>query len=115
MGERWKNIEPGAWKPEKEDDSIEGVLVNKVPEDKATRLSARYYIETKTGMFFVWGCTVLDNRMQYVKVGQEVRITYKGQSKNQRNQTLNLYEVAVAEKETSPEEQNIAVDAEVIE
>lgn len=114
MGEKWKNIEPGAWKPEKEDDRIEGILVNKVPEDKVTGLSARYYIETKSGMFFVWGCTVLDSRMQYVKIGQEVRITYKGQTRNQRNQTVNLYEVAVAEKNADTQEQKMDIDMEDI-
>jgi len=57
---------------------------------------------------------VLDDRMQYVKVGQEVRITYKGQTKNQRNQAVNLYEIAVAE-ENSDKEEDVDVAIEDIE
>ena len=50
MGKKWKTIEPGVWKPEKEGDSIEGVLVNKVPKDETAGFSARYYIENKGGI-----------------------------------------------------------------
>ncbi len=69
--DQWKPIEPRVWKPEQENDRIIGVLVNKEPKDEQTGMSARYYIENEKGMFFVWGSTVLDDRMQYVKVGQE--------------------------------------------
>jgi len=55
MGE-WKTIEPGVWKPEEKGDNIIGVLVNKEPKDEQTGLSARYYLDTPEGMFFVWGC-----------------------------------------------------------
>ena len=95
--EKWKNIEPGMWKPEKEGDNIIGILVNKEPKDEDSGLSARYYLENQEGMFFVWGCAVLDDRMQYVKAGQKVRITYEGKTTNKRNQKVNLYRVDVAE------------------
>jgi len=29
-------------------------------------------------MFLVWGSAVIDDRMQYVKIGQKVRITFEG-------------------------------------
>ena len=67
--EKWKNIEPGMWKPEKQGDNIIGILVNKEPKDEDAGISARYYLENQEGMFFVWGCAVLDDRMQYVKPG----------------------------------------------
>ena len=94
----WKTIEPGVWKPEEEGDHIIGVLVNKEPKDEQAGVSARYYLENKEGMSFVWGCAVLDNRMQYVKVGDMVRITYEGKTKNKRNQDVNLFKVEVADK-----------------
>jgi len=100
MGE-WKSIEPGVWKPVKENDNIIGILVNKEPKDEQSGLSARYYLETEKGMFFVWGCAVLDDRMQYVKVGSKIRITYEGETTNKRNQKVNLYRVEVAEKQKS--------------
>ena len=100
--EKWKSIEPGVWKPEKEGDNIIGVLVNKEPKDENGGLSARYYLENKEGTFFVWGSAVIDDRMQYVKVGQKIRITYGGKTKNKKNQDMNLFEVQVSEG-TEPE------------
>ena len=100
--DKWTTIEPSVWKPEKEGDNIIGILVNKELKDEQSGLSARYYLETKDGMSFVWGCAVLDDRMQYVKVGAKVRITYEGVTKNKRNQKVNLYKAEVAEK-TEPE------------
>lgn len=96
--DKWKTIEPGVWKPEKKEDHIIGVLVNKEPKDEISGLSARYYLENIEGMFFVWGCAVLDDRMQYVKVGDKIRITYEGATTNKRNQKVNLYRVDIAEK-----------------
>ena len=95
--ERWKTVEPGVWKPQKEGDHIMGILVNKEPKDDTSGLSARYYLENDQGMFFVWGCAVLDGRMQYVKIGDKIKITYQGETTNKRNQKVNLYKVDVAE------------------
>jgi hypothetical protein len=95
--DEWKTIEPGVWKPEQKGDHIIGVLVNKTPKDEQSGLSARYYIENENGTFFLWGSAVIDDRMQYVKVGQKVRITFEGKTKNKRNQDVNLYTVEVAD------------------
>ena len=95
--EEWKTIEPGVWKPEVKGDAITGVLVNKEAKDESSGVSARYFIENQEGTFFVWGSTVLDNRMQYVKTGRKIRITYEGKTKNKRGQDVNLYKVEVAD------------------
>lgn len=115
MGRKWKTIEPGVWKPQEEEDSIEGVLVNKVARDENNNLSAKYYIDNKEGMFLVWGSAILEDRMQYVKVGELVRITYHGQDTNKKGQKINLYKVEVAEAEDAsgkdkPEEEPVAVE-----
>ena len=99
--DEWKTIEPGVWKPEQEGDHIIGVLLNKAPKDEQSGLSARYYIENPEGTFFVWGSAVIDDRMQYVKVGQKVRITFKGKTKNKRNQDVNLYTVEVSDTQAA--------------
>ena len=96
--DKWKTIEPGIWKPEKEGENIIGVLVSKEPRDENTGFSARYYLDTKDGMFLVWGTAVIDDRMQYVKVGDRIRITYEGKTKNKRNQDVNLFRLEVSEK-----------------
>ena len=100
--DEWKTIEPGIWKPEKEGENIIGVLVNKEPKDEQGGFSAKYYLDDGKGTWLVWGCAVIDDRMQYVKVGQKVRITFEGKTKNKRNQDVNLFKVEVAEiKESS--------------
>ena len=99
-------IEPGVWKPE-EGDSITGVLVNKVPKEE--NMSARYVVENKNGLFTVWGSAVLDDRMQYVTIGQLVRITFEGKGKNAKGQDLNKYKVQVA-KGKKPETENLEVE-----
>ena len=95
--DKWKTIEPGVWKPEKEGENIIGVLVSKEPKDEKGGYSARYYLDTKEGMFLVWGSAVIDDRMQYVKVGDKIRLTFDGKTKNKRNQDVNLFTIEVAE------------------
>ncbi len=92
MGE-WKTIEPKMWKPAKDGDSIEGVLVNKEPADKSRELSARYKVENQDGIFLVWGCTTLDDRLQHVNVGDKVRITFVEKKNIDKGKTLNSYKV----------------------
>ena len=94
--DNWKPIEPSVWKAKEAGDCIVGVLVNKSPKDENTGLSARYQVENQDGMFLIWGSAVLDDRMQYAKIGDKVRITYDGKTKNKRNQDVNLYKVDVA-------------------
>ena len=99
--QKWDTIEPGVWKPEEEGDEITGILVNKMP--KEDNISARYVVENKGGLFTVWGSAVLDYRMQYVKIGQVVKITFLGKGKNAKGQDLNKYKVQVAKpKEKKP-------------
>jgi len=100
MGQ-WKTIEPVVWKPIKQGDNIIGVLINKEPKDENTGMSAKYYIENEQGMSFAWGSTVLDDRMQYAKVGQKIRITYEGKTKNKRGQDVNLFKVEVSDIENN--------------
>jgi len=93
----WKTIEPNVWRPKEKGDHIIGALVNKQPKDEITGLSARYQIENQEGMFLIWGSAVLDDRMQYAKIGDKIRITFDGKTKNKRNQDVNLFTVEVAE------------------
>lgn len=113
--DEWKTIEPGVWKPEKEGDQIMGVLVSKEPKDENTGLSARYYLETTAGMFFVWGSAVIDDRMQYVKIGDKVRITYKGKTTNKRNQTMNLFKVEISQGSAMGDADSVALQGAAVD
>ena len=91
-------VEPGIWKHENEGDSIFGVLINTEPKDEANDLSAKYYIETVTGMMMVWGSAVLDDRMKLVKIGKPVRITYRGTKKNAKGRDFKVFSVETGKK-----------------
>jgi hypothetical protein len=68
---------PGFWIPEKEDDSIQGILIN-IQKDVGTNKSMLYTIEQDKKPTNVWGSTILDQRMVGIKVGDLIKITYKG-------------------------------------
>jgi len=91
----WNKIEPGLWRPEKDGEEITGILVG--IEDSTKYENKNYCIEVKkdekTEQITIFGTTVLDNKMQYAKIGQEVRIVYKGMQKNQRGQDTKIFEV----------------------
>ena len=89
---KWEEISPGTWKPEKDGDSITGVLLSKRKKVGINESNA-YDIKTDEGDFMIWGSTVLDNNMNFVQVGEKVRITYKGKRKNKKNQDVNIYKV----------------------
>ena len=105
--EKWKTIEPGIWKPEQKGEEITGVLVSKAPKDENTGYSAKYYLDTTKGMYLVWGSAVIDDRMQYVKIGDMIRVTYEGKTKNKRNQSVNLFTIEVAQDSQAENESKL--------
>ena len=91
----WKMIQPELWKPENNGDEIIGKLITKDPSKFIGRTN--YHLEvTKEGKLSqvtVFGSTVLDDKMQYINLGQIIKIVYKGKQKNKKGQDTNIYEV----------------------
>jgi len=79
----FEEINPTTWKYDKEGDFIEGFLVRS-QEDIGVNKSKLYAIDTGEGIKSVWGATILDERMALVKIGDKVRITYKGLAEAQK-------------------------------
>ncbi len=73
----YEEVNPTDWTYEKDGDFIEGVLVRE-QKDIGPNKSMLYSIEIPDGVKNVWGATLLDSRMALVKVGNKVKITYKG-------------------------------------
>ena len=74
----YKEIDPDFWTYENDGDFIEGKLVQ-VQLGVGDNNSKLYSIETSDDdVRNVWGAAILDTRMALVKVGDKVRITYKG-------------------------------------
>ncbi|MBA7490722.1 hypothetical protein ES702_01265 [subsurface metagenome] len=73
----YKEINPTDWTYDKEGDFIEGFLVQ-IQKEIGPNKSKLYSIETPEGVKNVWGATLLDSRMALTKVGDKIKITYKG-------------------------------------
>jgi len=73
----YTEIKPTDWTYEKDGDFIEGIVVRK-QEKVGPNQSMLYSIENPEGVKNVWGSAILDQRMAFVKVGEKIKITYKG-------------------------------------
>ena len=75
----WKEATGSTWKPEKKDDSIEGLLTD-IQSEVGQNSSMLYTVCRKEDgeNLGVWGSTVLDSRMRGINIGEEVKIVFKG-------------------------------------
>jgi len=73
----YEEINPTDWTYKEDGDFIEGFLVQ-IQEDIGPNKSKLYTVEAPEGVKNVWGATLLDSRMALVKVGEKIKITYKG-------------------------------------
>ena len=85
-------INPGVWKPLNDGDTMEGVLVS---SELGKKFGGKvYHLETPKGeQVVIFSTTVLEDRMSYVKVGEYVKIIYKGTMKNAKGQETKMFEV----------------------
>ena len=76
---KYKESTGNFWKPEKVEEFVEGLYINKEVH-VGQNDSNIYYIEKLEDheVIQIWGTTILDQRMMPVKIGQQVKITYKG-------------------------------------
>lgn len=92
----WLKVEMGdTWKPEKEGDEVIGLYLGK-EENVGENGSNLYSLESQDHQnISVWGSTVLDIRMKNVKVGEEVKIVFKGlkDSPNRKGKQYKDFEV----------------------
>lgn len=97
--DEWKKVELGTtWnlKEAKKDDELIGLYIGK-EENVGENNSNIYNFERldNNENIAVWGSTVLDTRMKNVKVGEEVKIVYKGTkpSPNRKDKVYHDFDV----------------------
>jgi hypothetical protein len=73
----YEEVNPTTWTYTKDGDFIEGILV-RIQSGIGANESMLYGIDTANGIKSVWGATILDERMAFVKLGDKVKITFKG-------------------------------------
>lgn len=91
---------PEQWKPEKEGDFIEGIYAQK-KENVGKNKANLYLIETNGILKAIWGSTVLDDKMVYVKIGDRIKITYQGRDKEKSYHKFLVEKDELEEPETS--------------
>ena len=90
-------INPGVWKPINVGDTVEGVLVSVQDSTKFKEGGKIFHLESKDGsQVIVFGTTILSDRMGYVKIGEYVKIVYKGVAPNKKGQSTKLFDVLKA-------------------
>jgi len=100
----YKEINPTTWVYDEDGDFIEGVLV-RVQDNIGENKSMLYSVETSEGVKNIWGATILDNRMALVKVGDKIKITYKGTAEAKKGKNpAKIFKVEVDEPEEVAEE-----------
>ena len=98
----YQEINPTDWTYEKDGDFIEGILI-RTQEKIGPNESMLYSIETLEDVKNIWGAAILDSRMALVKVGDKIKITYKGLAKESKKgkNPAKIFKVEV-DKETNP-------------
>ncbi len=76
--EGWININPTTWIPQQPGDTIEGELLEK--KFNIGQYDKNVYVILRTDGYSrdVWGCYRLDKKMDEIKVGDIIRIRFKG-------------------------------------
>src|SRR3990167_2866875 len=97
MEKQFVAIEPNTWKPANDGDLIEGVYI-RTEDSVGINKSKLHHFEVQAKPLSVWGTTVLDDRMAYVKPGELVSITYKGTAKNKRGQDTKIFKVEISKE-----------------
>jgi len=86
------------------EDSVTGVLL-KIEEDVGENKSKLYTLEVNEKPVNVWGSTILDQRMVGIKVGDLIKIVYKGLGeKKQGRNAPKIFQVLVDRPEKQPEQ-----------
>lgn len=98
----FEEVQHGFWTPKEAGDSIQGVLVNKIPANEEKETNARYVLETKAGLTTIWGSAILNDRMHYIELGTLIKVEYEGQDTLDKGRKLNKFKVMVAKKKEKP-------------
>lgn len=73
----YKEIDPSMWNYTEKGDKMEGFLIQ-AQQDVGENKSNLYTIEAPEGVLRVWGTAILDAKLGLVRLGDKVKITYKG-------------------------------------
>ncbi len=106
MDREFREIDPQVWKPVNSGDSTEGTYLKTQREVGMNDSNLHCFRDDNGKEFTVWGSKILDDKLEYVKPGDFVKITYKGTETNKKGQPVKIIkvEVEVAKTKDTPKE-----------
>ena len=97
---------PGIHEFKEDGDMVEGVLI-KVQENVGPQNSALYTLEVNEKPESIWGCAILDQRMLGIKIGEKIRVTFKGVGEASPGKNApKMFKVEVDRPEAKAEEES---------
>lgn len=97
----FKNVDPVIWEPKKDGDEVTGVLVG-IDPDSGKFKSTAYKLNSANGdKHIVFGNKLLDDKMKFAKIGDLLKIIYKGKKTGASKQEYNTYELLIDDGSTS--------------
>lgn len=98
---------PGIHEFKEDGDMVEGVLI-KVQDNVGPQKSMFYTLEVNEKPESIWGCAILDQRMVGVKIGDKIRVTFKGVGEASPGKNPpKIFKVEVDRPEAKAEEESI--------
>ena len=96
----WKKL-INVWIPEKKDDEISGKLL-RVDSDVGDHKSMLYTLETEDSIRGVWGCAVLDDKMDLFQLGNNIKIIFLGKKKGGKSEEYKDFDVFLGVQDEIP-------------
>ncbi len=87
----WKKLIK-IWIPEKKDEEISGKLI-RIELEVGKNKSMLYTLETDDTIRGVWGCAVLDKKMEFFEVGEYVKIVFLGMKEGGQKESYKDFDV----------------------
>jgi len=89
MEKEFREIKPNVWEYEKDGDFTEGHLI----AVRVGKYGKIYALEHEKKQIIVYGTVVLDDRMSYIKVGEYVKIEFKGTEPSTKGKPTKIFKV----------------------
>lgn len=98
---------PGIHEFKEDGDMVEGILL-KVQDNVGPQDSMLYTLEVNGKPESIWGCAILDQRMIGVKIGEKIRVTFKGVGEASPGKNApKIFKVEVDRPEAKAEDKSI--------
>ena len=93
----YKDVEQEFWSYEQASDAVMGIYLNSQDEVGENK-SKVYNLEQPNGKIIsIWGSTVLNHKMNLVKIGDDIKIVYLGKVKPEQGREYKDFNVQKAE------------------